>query len=180
MEQKDEKAFNNEIFIGEYEYKVNGLKFKIKPIYLYELMDFENDKLPNCSGYKEEPSDGELFLWWLSIFYKKEEVEETEEKEESKNAFKRIKAFLEKKKEQKTHSKEYSSYLKGGKIAAWLEKKVSINGKNIIFHDLENKYRLSKAEIARMYFYFLEISGFPEPLKEGMNNLLKTATANKN
>lgn len=176
------KEFHNKTFIGEYEYKVNGLIFKIKPIYLYELIDFENDNLPLCSGHKEVPSDGELLLWWHTIFYKKPEIEtEIIVKENKKqNLLEKIKAYIENRKESRTHSKKYASFFIGGKIVAWLEKKVTINGKNIVFHDLENKYRLSKAEIAKLYFYFLEISGFPEPLKEGINTLLKTATENKN
>ncbi|MCI8628590.1 MAG: hypothetical protein HFE57_03610 [Firmicutes bacterium] len=177
----EEKVFDNEAFIGEYEYKINGLKFKIKPIYLYELIEFENDKLPVCSGCKDDPSDAELLIWWHSIFYKKAEIktENTQEENKSQNFFIKIKSYIENRKESKTHSKEYASFVIGGKIVAWLEKKVSINGKNIVFHDLENKYRLSKAEIAKMYFYFLEISGFPEPLKEGMHALLATAIKDK-
>lgn len=146
-------------------YEANGYSFVVKPVYCYEVEEYSKDKvyIPRRVDDEGNPvSNKDLSVFISQCFYKDvPTIFEAVEREESL-ASKPV-GFVEKLKNLfKRKSKiDYSQFPMAKGMVKWIEKKVSYNGKAILFEDLEIKYGLTKPEIAKLLMYLSDIS-FPD------------------
>lgn len=146
-------------------YKANGYSFTVKAVYFHEVEEYLNDKVYIPRRVDDEGnlvSNKDLSVYMARCFYKgiPDLFEEGEKKESLASE---PKGFVEKLKDLfKRKSKiDYSQFPIATGMVKWIERKVSYNGKPILFEDLESKYQLTKAEIAKMLMYLSDIS-FPD------------------
>ncbi len=137
-------------------YIVNGYTFEIEPVYFGEEEEYFTDNHLSAflQNEKEEIKDKDLAQYIIALF----QIKSEEEAKRSLRGLLRVKLWLA-----KLFKKDYRYYSKSPKALGfikWMEKKVKYKGRNIRFYDLERKYKLTKVEIAKMYRYMEDLSGF--------------------
>ncbi len=154
-EKKDE--------ITEYEtvqergqFTANGYTFDIEPVYFGEEPEYfaENPLSLHLQEKGENLSDKDLATFIIALF----QIKSKEEVKAELGFIGRIKLWLA-----KLTKKDYRFYSDSpGAVGLikWMERKVKYKGRHIRFYDLERKYKLTKIEIAEMYRYIEDMSGF--------------------
>ena len=161
----EEKQSINEV--GMYEtiqergsYYANGYKFEVEPIRFEEESSYFRDVPLSIYLQNPEKEDREeiteqyLARLIASLFQSNSE----EEVEASLGKYGRLKLWLV-----KLTSKRYKYYSDNPSVIGlikWLERKVKYKHKHIRFYDLERKYKLTKREIAGLFLYMHNLSGF--------------------
>lgn len=163
-EFEEEKVYSQEDMLERGSFTANGYTFTVKPVTLFESMDFRNSGIyvpAKINEFGEEYSDRELGIK-LSLLFMKENS--SEEEQSSDESVKQKESFWDKIKSKFNKSEEaclnYDDYPRAKNMIYWMEKKIFIDGKPIKFHELETKYMLTKGEIAKMLIYLFEMSGF--------------------
>ncbi len=147
-------------------FSANGHDFKIKPITLGEEFEFQSEFKINLIPH-DNMSDEDIINLMMAMF---NNVEMKNGDFAKIKALKKIplRTILWKKITRKPISYDYE-YYKGChaySLVKWLEKKITINGKQIHFYDIENVYGLNKLEIYDMICKFMELSNFPKHLQK--------------
>lgn len=140
-------------------YTANGYVFDVRPVMLEEMDEYIADvsTAPIIPASKEDidelkNNDEKAAQWAIALF--SEALNDVPKKK--RNIFTKAFEFLA----HKNDYRYYSDVPKMTGILKWIERKVTYNGKKVRFYDLERKYKLSKAEIQRLFIFFHEISVF--------------------
>ncbi len=161
LEEEEESTVKLSTMTQRGIYTAYKYTFNVEPIYLQEVDEYLHDNVyvPRKTDINGNViTDKELSTFMSQCFLKDtakatETEEEVEEKKES--AVDKVKSLFRKK-----SKVDYSEFPMAKGIVKWVERKVSYNGKKICFEDLEQKYKLSKVEIAKLIMYLSEFSGF--------------------
>lgn len=150
---------NLDVFRGYTEFEAHNHKFKIFPVTLDEVGEFLNDKvlIPRKTDSEgNEVSDYELGACLIRVFFASDIHQTPFKVIENKRLIDKIKSLFKK----PIPEIDYTQYTLAYPIVKWLERKVYYCNKPIKFKDLEKKFALTKAEIARMLIALNDFSGF--------------------
>lgn len=163
-DSNEEKVYSQEDMFERGRFVANGYAFTVKPVTLFESMDFRDSGIyvpAKCNEFGEEFTERELGIK-LSLLFMKENP--SKEEQFSNESIKQKESFWNKIKSKFNKNEEvclnYDEYPRAKNMIYWMEKKIFIDGKPIKFHELETKYMLTKGEIAKMLIYLFEMSGF--------------------
>ncbi len=137
-------------------YTANGYTFEIEPVYFGEEEEYFSDNHLSAflQNSKEDIQDKDLAQYIIALF----QIKGEEEAKKDLRVLGRVKLWLV-----KLFKKDYRYYSENPKALGfikWMERKVKYKGRHIRFYDLERKYKLTKIEIAKMYRYMEDLSGF--------------------
>lgn len=155
MNNNENKDASYEVMTERGKFTANGYTFTVKPVFWGEEPEYLEDvRYSLYPKGEEELSDEQLGKYAIALYQVTKENSHTE----SLNLIEKIKLKLV-----KLFFKDYKYYSDNKEIIGiikWIEKKVYYKNKRIRFYDLERKFGLNKAEIIRLFKYFLEISNF--------------------
>lgn len=143
----DKKNSDSEIMIERYRVKVGGHEFEIRPITLVESFDYIRSGALMFRTHKTVMVDGK----------------ETEKEYSEKEMGMQLVAFFKPMPEPDPDPilPEYDNFSREIQATIdWIQRKVYLDGKPIVFSELETKHGLSKGEIALLINALSEKSGF--------------------
>lgn len=153
------ETLNEETMLERGKFTANGYTFDVRPVYLGEESDFLSQitvspvPISNETGaFNYEPTEKEKSQWIIALF--SENLNGVKKKKRG-----RLYEFLMWLFKRRDY-RYYKDYPAIQPLVKWVEKKVTYQGKKILFYDLERKYCLSKADIERLFIYLYQLSGF--------------------
>lgn len=159
MSEINLKIINEDIMMERGNFEANGYAFTVYPVRLKEENEFLSDlkvsPIPKKIIDGGTMTDEELALYVITLFSESANYDEGEQPKK----ISKFRQFIVK----HFYHNDYRFYEDRPKIMPflrWLEQKVEYEGKLVKFYDLERKYKLSKAEIGRLFIYFYQLVGF--------------------